>query len=141
MTDDVLLELFSYAGVGGIAIICGEVSGNMEVIDVDSKHDFTNSLFDNFYCAIHKSNADIASRLCIGATCNKGYHLYYQGPVIGNDRVLARRATTSTEFVRGVGYRPCAVYAFLECNKDFTLAARRLLADGYGVPYKKRRRP
>lgn len=280
ITDKELRKVFRYSGVDGIAIICGEVSGNLEVIDVDSKHDLTTHLFDNFYTAIQRSNADVASRLCIGATRNKGYHFYYKCPVIENNRVLARRSTTqeellidpndkirvlletrgrggyiivyptpgyqfiqhdlgqlpiiqpdqrlmlidiaksfnlyvrprptiaipsihyydnesplndydargdiiglleyhgwkfvrydgvktyfrrpgitdhdtsgdfhhglnlfgvfttSTEFERKVGYRPCAVYAFLECNKDFKLAARRLLAEGYGVPYNKRR--
>ncbi len=47
--------------------------------------------------------------------------------------------TTSTVFKRKIGYRPCAVYAILECNGDFRLAARTLLAKGYGVPYKQLR--
>lgn len=280
ITDDVLTEVFSYPGVEGIAIICGEVSGNLETIDVDSKYDLTGNLFENYYSAIHRFSKDLASRLCISATRNKGFHLYYKCPIIGNSRVLARRTTTnieklidpndkirvlietrarggyaivcptpgyyfiqhdlehlpeiepdqrlmllniaksfnlyerprptiakpsihyydresplndydargdviglleyhgwkfvrydgvktyfrrpgitthdtsgdfhhgmnlfgvfttSTEFERKVGYRPCAVYAFLECKQDFKLAAKRLLAEGYGVPYNQRR--
>lgn len=42
--------------------------------------------------------------------------------------------TTSTEFDPCRAYLPYAVYAFLECNKDFSEAARRLLSEGYGDP-------
>ncbi len=44
--------------------------------------------------------------------------------------------TASTVYKRRIGYSPCAVYAILECNGDFRLAARPFLAKGYGVPYK-----
>ncbi|GEP97676.1 hypothetical protein CCY01nite_39360 [Chitinophaga cymbidii] len=46
--------------------------------------------------------------------------------------------TTSTEFIPCTGYRPYAVYAILECGGNFKLAAKRLLEEGYGVPYKSR---
>lgn len=40
--------------------------------------------------------------------------------------------TTSTEFEPQKAYRPYAVYAVLECNKDFSAAAKKLLDLGYG---------
>lgn len=40
--------------------------------------------------------------------------------------------TTSTVFEAEKGYRPFAVFAKLECNDDFSLAARKLLEMGYG---------
>lgn len=46
--------------------------------------------------------------------------------------------STSTEFKKGKGYKPSAVYAILECDGNFKLAAKRLLAEGYGVAYKER---
>ena len=42
--------------------------------------------------------------------------------------------TTSTEFDPQRAYLPYAVYAFLECNKDFSEAAKKLLLEGYGEP-------
>ncbi|MFD2888945.1 bifunctional DNA primase/polymerase [Chitinophaga cymbidii] len=47
--------------------------------------------------------------------------------------------TTSTAFERWKGYKPSAVFAILECNGDFTLAAKKLIQLGYGIPYKKQR--
>lgn len=40
--------------------------------------------------------------------------------------------TTSTEFDPQKAYRPYAVYAVLECNKDFSEASRKLWESGYG---------
>jgi hypothetical protein len=40
--------------------------------------------------------------------------------------------TTSTEFDPQKAYLPYAVFAVLECNKDFSVAAKRLVEMGYG---------
>ena len=40
--------------------------------------------------------------------------------------------TTSTEFEPEHAYLPYAVYAVLECNKDFSLASKKLYESGYG---------
>lgn len=40
--------------------------------------------------------------------------------------------TTSTEFEPQHAYLPYAVYAILECNKDFSEASKRLYESGYG---------
>jgi hypothetical protein len=46
--------------------------------------------------------------------------------------------TTNSIFEADKGYSPHRVYAFLECNKDFNLAAKKLLALGHGVAYNDR---
>jgi hypothetical protein len=40
--------------------------------------------------------------------------------------------TTSTEFEPQQAYLPYAVYAILECNKDFSAASKKLYESGYG---------
>lgn len=40
--------------------------------------------------------------------------------------------STNTPFTPQKGYKPYAVYAILECNGDFKLAAKKLFQDGYG---------
>jgi len=47
--------------------------------------------------------------------------------------------STSTQFKAHKGYKPSAVFAILECNSDFTLASKKLIQMGYGIPYKKQR--
>jgi len=45
-------DLFSGGSVKGLAIICGAISGNLEVIDVDTKYDTTGSLWDELKALI-----------------------------------------------------------------------------------------
>jgi hypothetical protein len=40
--------------------------------------------------------------------------------------------TTSSQFVEGRAYNPAGVFALLECNNDFSQAAKKLLDMGYG---------
>jgi hypothetical protein len=42
-------KYFNQYQVEGIAIVCGPVSGNLEVIDVDSKYDRSGTLWTDFY--------------------------------------------------------------------------------------------
>lgn len=44
--------------------------------------------------------------------------------------------TSSTDFIPRTSYRPYAVYTILECGGDFKLAAKKLIAQGYGISYK-----
>jgi hypothetical protein len=44
--------------------------------------------------------------------------------------------TTSSEFEPETAYLPYAVYAYLECNKDFQLASKKLFELGYGEKLK-----
>ena len=49
--------------------------------------------------------------------------------------------TTSTEFEPNKGYKPYAVFAYLECNKDFSDASHKLFDMGFGertVPKEKK---
>lgn len=48
--------------------------------------------------------------------------------------------STSTHFTPGKAYKPYAVYAILECDNDYRLAAKRLIQEGYGISYRELRR-
>ena len=41
----------------GIAVICGQVSGNLEVIDIDTKYDITGTLYQEYTSAIAENDA------------------------------------------------------------------------------------
>jgi hypothetical protein len=43
--------------------------------------------------------------------------------------------STSTIFLAKNPYKPSAVFTYLECNGDFTSAAKQLLELGFGIPY------
>lgn len=47
--------------------------------------------------------------------------------------------STSTIFIAKNPYKPSAVFAYLECNGDFTIAAKLLLKLGFGISYSTQR--
>lgn len=78
----------------GIAVICGAISGNLEIIDIDAKYDLTGTLFADFMDLIPD---ELKPLLYIVSTKNKGYHLYHRCPEIGGNTKLASRPTTDAE--------------------------------------------
>lgn len=77
----------------GIAIICGAISGSLEVIDIDLKYDLTKTLFDDILTQL----GDLADKLTIAKTRSGGYHLYYRCPSIEGNLKLARRPVSEAE--------------------------------------------
>lgn len=78
----------------GEAIICGAVSGGLEVIDCDLKYDITGKVRAELMQAIPEA---IRARLLVVETRSGGWHLYYRCPVIAGNMKLAQRPTTDEE--------------------------------------------
>lgn len=95
--DDELFQQFMHSKAQGIAIICGAVSGNLEVIDVDCKYALEPGYFDKLASAMQAQNADLFARLHIVKTKSAGYHIYYRCPVIEGNQKLAMRLPTDAE--------------------------------------------
>jgi hypothetical protein len=81
----------------GLAVICGHVSGNLEVIDVDIKYDITGSLFEDLSAAIHDASVALSDKLMIVQTRSGGYHIYYKCSEIQGNQKLAQRPATPEE--------------------------------------------
>jgi len=77
----------------GVAIICGAISGNLEVIDIDTKYE-TYNLWDEIVKAIPKA---IFDKLHIVNTKSNGKHLYYRCEVIEGNQKLALRYANEEE--------------------------------------------
>ena len=77
----------------GVAVICGAISGGLEVIDIDTKYE-TYPLWDAIKAKIP---AAIYDKLHIVQTRSKGYHLYYRCEEIEGNQKLAQRPPTETE--------------------------------------------
>lgn len=94
LLNDTEIELqFNHPKCTGLAIICGAVSGNLEVIDVDTKYDLTGKLWED-YCELIK---DILPKLYVVKTKSGGYHIYYKCEVIAGNTKLANRPATPEE--------------------------------------------
>ncbi|MCB2221555.1 MAG: bifunctional DNA primase/polymerase [Bacteroidetes bacterium] len=84
-----------------IGVICGIVSGNLEVIDVDCKHDITGSLWEDFSSLINEILPDLFPKLVVASTKNSGYHIIYKCDEIGWNKPIAKRPPTSGEKENG----------------------------------------
>lgn len=88
---------FKGSKVKGLAVICGAVSGSLEVIDVDCKYDLTGDLWTEFKALIEEHLPEISKDLVIAETVSKGYHVYFKSPSPQGNQKLAQRPTTDAE--------------------------------------------
>jgi replicative DNA helicase len=76
-------------GFEGIGFIGGKCSGNLEIIDVDCKHDKTGTLWNKLSEMIKDNAEDLYNRLLISKTINKGYHIFFRSNQIRGNQKLA----------------------------------------------------
>jgi replicative DNA helicase len=73
-----------------IAVVCGKGSGNLEVIDVDQKHDPSGTLVDTYLGMIKDHLPELYSRLRINQTPSGGCHIFYRCDTIQGNREIAK---------------------------------------------------
>jgi len=76
-----------WARPANIAVIAGNVSGNLEVIDIDAPE---------LAATFGASEPELLARLPLARTPSGGYHVYYRCPEIGRNAILARNAERET---------------------------------------------
>jgi hypothetical protein len=80
-----------------VGLVCGKLSGNLEVIDVDTKYDLTGKLFDNYKRLVHTIDRNLLEKVVVQKTKSGGFHVIYRCSVIAGNQKLANRATTAAE--------------------------------------------
>jgi hypothetical protein len=93
ITKEALDKQLSDPKAKGIAVICGAVSGNLEVIDIDTKY----QTYDLWSQISSKIGTELYNKLHIVNTKNNGYHLYYKCEAIEKNQKLAQRYATEQE--------------------------------------------
>lgn len=81
----------------GVGLVCGVLSGGLEVIDVDSKYDLTGRLFEDYKRKVHAVDNTLLGKLLVQKTRSNGYHLIYRCSEISGNLKLANRHTTDEE--------------------------------------------
>lgn len=81
----------------GIGLICGAISGNLEVIDIDLKYDISGDLYERYTNLINDQDPTILSSLVIIKTPSDGYHWLYRADSVEGNKKLAVRETTEEE--------------------------------------------
>jgi len=82
----------------GVGVVCGSVSGNLEVLDFDEKYNLTDvPIFDQWKELVDTHCSGLVDRLVLETTQTDGVHaLYYCDTIEGNQK-LASRPTTEEE--------------------------------------------
>lgn len=94
ITPKALTDQINSDKAEGIAVICGGVSGGLEVIDFDLKNDISGNLMKRFNALIP---SDLLKRFLIIKTRSNGFHYYYRCEVIEGNKKLASREPTQQE--------------------------------------------
>lgn len=88
---------FKKRGIDGLAIICGQVSGGLEVIDIDSKNALEDDYNDQIMGLLTDTCPDIIGNAVIANTKSGGIHIYYRCDKIEGNQKLVQRTTTQDE--------------------------------------------
>ena len=91
----------------GLCLICGAVSGNLELIDFD----LAGEAFQAWHQAVEQTDPSLLARLVIEQSPSGGWHVVYrcQTPVCGNLKLAQRRQPADGPdelVVAGKAYRP-----------------------------------
>jgi hypothetical protein len=92
-----ILRRFAWRSTEGIAVVCGNVSGNLAVIDVDLKNDLSGKVYSDFITAVNRHSPGLMNKTVIARTRNLGYHIFYRTSTVNRYVMLARRPTTLEE--------------------------------------------
>ena len=99
-TPEELRWMFHHPYAHCIAVVTGTVSGNLEVIDIDTKYDLRGDLLERMIFEMEEFDEDLIKQLVIAQSRSGGYHLYYRCDEIGRNQYLARRPVTDYEKAR-----------------------------------------
>ena len=80
-----------------VGLVCGKLSNNLEVIDIDTKYDLTGKLFDRYKRLIHNVDENLLNKIVVQKTKSGGYHFIYRCSTISGNLKLANRETTAEE--------------------------------------------
>lgn len=97
MTKEELWHKMEMFGTSAVAMVCGKVSNNMEVIDIDVKH--KKGIDASLFKDIRDLFPDVFQKLRVHKTPSGGYHIpyYVTGGLIPGNQKLAGRLPTEIE--------------------------------------------
>lgn len=85
IADDKQLTIWQKNDRWGVGIVCGEVSGGLEVIDFETRADF-----EKWRAAVEHNAPGLAGKLTIETTLHGGVHVAYRCADIAGNQKLAR---------------------------------------------------
>lgn len=92
-----LFKKHSLMDCEAVGLVCGKLSGGLEVIDIDQKYSLDGKLYDNYTRLVNEIDSEILKKVIVQKTMNGGYHLIYRCEKIEGNLKLASRNTTNDE--------------------------------------------
>lgn len=121
MTESELWQMMEEKKTEAVALVCGKVSGNLELIDIDSK--YFEGISIRLFKEIKSLRPDLYDKLRVHKTPSGGYHILYRiadGDPEKNQK-LAERAKTEDEINADIAMgikKPKKFVAFLETRGE-----------------------
>jgi len=88
---------YDFKGHKAVGLVCGKISGNVEVIDIDTKYDLTGNLYKDYKTLIKTLDPTLLEKLVVQKTRSGGFHFIYRCSYIEGNLKLANRYTTEDE--------------------------------------------
>lgn len=88
---------YNFDNAEAVGLVCGSISGNVEVLDIDLKYDITGSLMHDLCKEIDEICPGLRDKFVVQKTMSGGYHFVYKCSVIEGNRKLASRPATEDE--------------------------------------------
>ena len=99
---------------GGLAVVCGKISKNLEVIDIDNKLNDAADIFEDICKQIKNNRQKLFDKLVLEKSKNNGFHIIYRCDKIEGNLKLARREDLEGKIVTVIETRGeggyCVVY-------------------------------
>lgn len=111
----------------GVALICGKISENTEVLDIDNHLNNADELFDNVIELIQNQYPEMLDNITIQKTQSGGYHLIYrcEADVSGNQKLAKQKKNDKIKTVietRGEGgyalIHPSPLYSLISLTNQ-----------------------
>lgn len=112
----------------GIAVVCGRISGNLEIIDIDNKFNKANDIFEDICKQITNNRIDLFDKLVLEKSKNNGYHVIYRcNKVEGNQKLAIYENFESGEKATIIETRGEGGYCIIYPSPGYTKIQKNIL--------------
>lgn len=111
----------------GVAVICGAISGGLEVIDIDNKFDVASSIYLNLISSLTNERPELYDKLVIEKSKNKGYHILYKCKNFEGNQKLARQKDLDGNVYTVIETRGEGGYCIIYPSKGYEVIKNNIL--------------
>jgi len=111
----------------GVAVICGAISGGLEIIDIDNKFDAASSIYLNLISNLSNERPELYDKLVIEQSKNKGYHIIYRCKNFEGNKKLARQKDLQGNILTIIETRGEGGYCIIHPSKGYDVIKNNIL--------------